>query len=146
MDHLYPSAFRVERLQLIRTTDGVPEMDWAQATSEDPSENDMLQYLRARLDLNFLRPGKDVLPAPEAGKATDRIGILFTYAYAPLRAGDRIVAIPNESGKIPVKGVFEIGNKPDEAQGYSDTHHLEVQVREVGQELSEIEWPGEEPE
>ena len=148
MDHLYPSAFRVERLQLILVENGVPTTDWAQAVSEtgDSVENDMLAYLRGRLDLNFIRPGKDIIAAPEAGKAQDRIGILFTFPYAPIRAGDRIIAIPNAEGKIPVKGVFEIGNKPDEALGYSDTHHLETQVKEVGQEMDEIHWPGEEPE
>ncbi len=147
MQHLYPSAFRVERMQLVSVTDGVATMDWTQATDEDANANDMLQFLKGRLDLNFVRPGKDILPAPEAGKAPDRIGVLFTFAYAPIRAGDRIVAIPNEFGKIPVDGTFEIRYKPDEAQGFSDTHHIEVQVIEVGQNLAaeDEEWPGEEP-
>jgi len=148
MDHLYPSAFRVERLQLLQVTDGVPTLDWAQAVSEtgDQNENDMLAFLRGRLDLNFLRPGKDIPEAPVAGKALDRIGVLFTFPYAPIRAGDRIVAIPNAKGKIPVKGTFEIRNNPDEAQGYEDSHHLEVQVIEVVQNLDEMQWPGEDPE
>jgi hypothetical protein len=145
MQHLYPSAFRVERLQLVRVEDGVPYTDWAQATSTDQNENDMLQFLMGRLDLMFVRPGKDIPLAPEAGKAPDRMGVLFTFPYAPIRAGDRIVAIPNMRGKIPVKGTFEIRPKPDEAQGYDDTNHLEVQVIEVGQDLSEIQWPGEDP-
>ncbi|WNN95005.1 hypothetical protein SEA_MAGRITTE_28 [Microbacterium phage Magritte] len=148
MDHLYPSAFRVERLQLILVEDGVPITDWAQATSEtgDQNENDMLAFLRGRLDLMFIRPGKDIPLAPEAGKAPDRMGILFTFPYAPIRAGDRIVAIPNANGKMPVKGTFEIRPKPDEAQGYDDTHHLEIQVIEVGQNLDDVKWPGEDPE
>lgn len=145
MDHLYPSAFRVERLQIVAVVNGSAETDWVQATDPDPSSNDMLQYLRGRLDLNFVRPGKDIPIAPEAGKAPDRMGLLFTFAYAPIRAGDRIVAIPNEKGKIPVAGTFEIRPKPDEVQGYDDTHHTEVQVIEVGQALEEIEWPGEDP-
>lgn len=148
MDHLYPSAFRVERMQLLIVEDGVPTTDWAQAVSEtgDQAENDMLAFLRGRLDLMFIRPGKDVVPAPVAGKAADRMGILFTFPYAPLRAGDRLVAIPNAVGKMPVTGVFELRDKPDEAQGYSDTHHLEMQVIEVRQDLDEMEWPGEDPE
>lgn len=147
MQHLYPSAFRVERLQLVSVQDGVPTIDWAQAISEtgDPNENDMLAFLMGRLDLGFIRPGRDIPLAPEAGKAPDRMGLLFTYPYAPIRAGDRIVAIPNMNGKIPVKGTFEIRPKPDEAQGWDDTHHLEVQVIEVGQDLDEAEWPGEDP-
>lgn len=148
MRHLYPSAFRVERLQLLHVTNGVPSMDWAQAVSEtdDQNENDMLMFLKGRLDLGFIRPGRDIPLAPEAGKAPDRMGLFFTDVYAPIRAGDRIVAIPNEEGKIPVKGTFEIRPKPDEAMGYSDAHHLEVQVIEVGQDMDDAEWPGEDPE
>lgn len=145
MEHLYPSAFRVERLQLVAVVDGVPETDWAQATDDDPNSNDMLQFLKGRLDLGFVRPGKDIPIAPEAGKAPDRMGLFFTFPYAPIRAGDRLVAIPNEKGKLPVKGTFEIRPKPDDVQGYDDTHHTEVQVIEVGQDLAEIEWPGEDP-
>ena len=74
-----------------------------------------------------------------------RMGLFITFAYAPIRAGDRLVAIPNEKGKIPVSGTFEIRPKPDEVQGFEDTHHIEVQVIEVGQNLEEIEWPGEDP-
>jgi hypothetical protein len=148
MQHLYPSAFRVERLQLLSVENGVPSMDWAQAVSEtgDPNEDDMLKFLMGRLDLGFIRPGRDIPLAPESGKAPDRMGVFFTFAYAPIRAGDRLVAIPNMMGKMPVKGTFEIRPKPDEAQGYSDTNHLEVQVIEVGQDLSEANWPGEDPE
>lgn len=145
MQHLYPSAFRVERLQLVRVEDGIPYTDWVQATSEDENENDMLQYLRGRLDLGFIRPGRDIPLAPEAGKAPDRMGLFFTFPYAPIRAGDRLVAVPNEQGKMPIKGTFEIRPKPDEVQGYDDAHHLEVQVIEVGQDLGDIQWPGEDP-
>lgn len=145
MDHLYNSAFRVERLQIVNVIGGEAETDWVQATDPDPSTNDLLHYLKGRLDLNFLRPGKDIPVAPEAGKAQDRIGVLFTYPYAPIRPGDRIIAIENEKGKIPVKGTFEIRPKPDEAIDYDDVHHLEIQVVEVGQSLAAMEWPGEDP-
>ena len=145
MFHLFNSVVRVERLQLV-TTDGVAEMDWAQATDPDPNAAEMLKYLECRLDMNFLRPGKDILPAPEAGKAPDRIGIMFTYPYAPIKAGDRIVAIPNREGKTPVKGTFEIRVMPDEAIDFSDQHHIEVQIIESTQNLSKDNWPTETPE
>lgn len=145
MFHLFNSVVRVERLQLV-TTDGVAEMDWAQATDPDPNAAAMLKYLECRLDMNFLRPGKDILPAPEAGKAPDRIGIMFTYPYAPIKAGDRIVAIPNREGKTPVKGTFEIRVMPDEAIDFSDQHHIEVQIIESNQNLSKDNWPTETPE
>lgn len=145
MFHLFNSVVRVERLQLV-TTDGVAEVDWAQATDPDPNAAEMLKYLECRLDMNFLRPGKDILPAPEAGKAPDRIGIMFTYPYAPIKAGDRIVAIPNREGKTPVKGTFEIRVMPDEAIDFSDQHHIEVQIIESNQNLSKDNWPTETPE
>ena len=144
MEHLFNSAFRVERLQLV-VTDGVPTMDYAQATDEDPALDAMLQFLKARLDMNFIRQGKDIPEAPVAGRAPDHIGVLFTYAYAPLRAGDRLVAIPNEQNKIPVPGTFDIRVMPDVAIDFSDAHHIEVQVIEVGQELTEENWPAEDP-
>ena len=142
MDQLFNSAFRVERMQLT-VSDGVATMGYSQATDEDPALNDMLQFLRARLDMNFIREGKDVLPAQVAGRAPDRVGALLTYAYAPLKAGDRLVAIENEKGRIPVSGTFDIKVIPDIAQGFDDGHHLEVQVIETGQELTQTNWPGE---
>jgi hypothetical protein len=141
--HLFNSAVRVERLQLV-VTGGVAVMDYAQATDEDPAVDDMLKFLKCRLDMNFIREGKDLPPAPVAGKAPDRIGVLFTFPYAPIKAGDRIVAIENEQGKIPVAGTFEIRAIPDEAIDFADRHHIEVQIIETNQEL-EGQWPAEEP-
>ncbi len=140
MEHLYNSVVRVERLQLV-VTDSVPEMDWAQATDDDPIANDMLQYLRCRLDMQFLRPGKDITPAPEAGKAPDRIGVMFSYAYAPIKAGDRFVAIENMDGDIPEPGTFEMRVNPDRPQDFRKAHHIEVQVIEVNQKLAPSNWP-----
>lgn len=145
MYHLFNSCVRVEELQLV-VTDGVAAMDWAQATSEDPNAQTLLERLPCRLDMNFLRPGKDIAPAPEAGKAPDRLGIMFTYPFAPIKAGQRVVAIENDWGLIPVKGTFEIRVIPDEAQDFSKTHHLEVQIIETNQNLTMENWPAEEPD
>jgi len=144
MEHLFNSAVRVERLTLT-VEDGVATMAYAQATDPDPALNDMLQFLRCRLDMNFIREGKDALPAMVAGKAPDRVGVMLTGPYAPIRAGDRIVAIPNEHGAIPVSGTFEIRSIPDEVVAFSDRHHIEVQIIETGQELNGENWPAEEP-
>lgn len=146
MKHLYNSRFRVERIQLT-DVGGRPQMEYAPAVSEteDVYEQEMLSRLPARLDLGFIRPGKDILPAPEAGKAPDRIGVLLTFPYAPIRAGDRLVAVENDEGKIPVEGTFELRVKPDEAMGFKDRHHLEMQVIEVNQNLTPNNWPAEEP-
>lgn len=145
MHTLFPSAVRVERLKTSMNAEGVVETKYEQATDTDPALDDMLKFLKCRLDMNFVRPGKDILPAPVAGRAPDRIGIMFTFPYAPIRAGDRLVAIQNEMGKIPVKGVFEIRVIPDEAIDYSDQHHIEVQIIEVGQELGNSNWSTETP-
>lgn len=141
MEPLFNSVVRVEELKLV-VTDGVSSMTWVQATDPDQQMNWMLSYLKCRLDMTFLRPGKDVTPAQEAGRATDRIGVLFTYPYAPIKAGQRIVAIPNARGKIPVPGTFGIEMIPDKAQDYSDAHHIEVQIHETNQSLVG-EWPGD---
>lgn len=144
MDHLFNSAVRVERLSLL-VEDGRASMKYVQATDPDPALNDMLAFLKCRLDMNFIREGKDALPAPVAGRAPDRVGVMFTYSYAPLRAGDRLVAVENERGTIPVTGTFDLRAIPDVAVDYSDGHHIEVQIIEVGQELTQDNWPAEEP-
>jgi hypothetical protein len=143
MEHLFNSAVRVERMDLV-VTDGDAVMDYAQATDEDPALDAMLQFLKCRLDMNFIRQGKDLPPAPVAGRAPDRIGVMFTYPYAPIKAGDRIIAIENEQGEIPVVGTFEIRYIPDEAVGFASRHHIEVQIIEVGQALTAGNWPAEE--
>lgn len=142
MDHLFNSTVKVEE-QRLTVSNGLAETTWQ--IVEDP----MLAALPCRLDLNFLRPGKDILPAPVAGKAPDRVGIMFTYPHAPLKAGYRVTAIPDPEYPdlpIPVKGTFEIRVVPDVAIDYSSAHHIEVQVVEVAQEPDEdFSWPGEDP-
>lgn len=142
MDHLFISTVRVEELQLT-LVGGRPAMDWSQAHHEDAELDAMLGALKCRLDLNFVRPGKDILPAPIAGRAPDRIGLCFTYAYAPLKAGQRLVTIPNEYGELPVSGTFEIRVIPDLALDYSTGHHMEVQILETNQKLEGL-WPFDE--
>lgn len=127
MDHLFSSVVKIQRLVKTRV-DGVTDTRWVdQATP--------LNAIRCRLDLNFLRPGKDVPQAYEAGVAPDRIGVMFTYAGLPLKAGDRIVTV---SG--PVTGIFDIKTIPDVALDYSSGHHIEVQIVETVQNLSGT-WP-----
>lgn len=141
MDHLYPSRFRVERIQM-QHIDGEVITDWAQATSDDPAENDMLQYLPGRLDMTFSRPGLDQPQVVETGVQQDRVGILFTDPYAPLKSGDRIVAIPNDDGVIVVPGTFDVGVVPEAAVDFDSRHHIEVQVKENVQNVdSSLEAP-----
>lgn len=102
--------------------------------------------LQCRLDLTFLRPGKDQ-PAPVvAGRAPDRTGVCYfdlaTDADgAPLvKAGDRLQCV---SG--PIFGTFECRLIPDVAQDLVGAHHVETQVVEVSQMLklgSPTPFPG----
>ncbi len=140
MNHLFASAFQVQRL-IYTVNDGRASMSWQVPTSTDVIEASLLAYFKGRLDLTFLRPGKDILPAPQQGKAQDRIGVLFVDQGTPIKAGDRIVAIPNDSGQIPVAGTFEIRYMPDEALNFSGQHHMEVQVQEVNQTVTAANWP-----
>lgn len=117
MEHLYSSVAKVQRLTKTMN-DGMVSTVW----TDQPSP---LNAFKCRLDLNFLRPGKDAPPAYEAGVAPDRIGVMFCNSSLPLRAGDRIVAV---SG--PVQGIFDIRAIPDIAQDYGSGHHIEVQIVE----------------
>lgn len=139
MRHLYASTVRVEELK--RTVvDGVQGMHWVQAKVGDQYADFALTRLACRIDMGFLRPGKDIAPAPEAGKAPDRIGVMFCDPWVPIRAGYRFVTIPNDDGEEPVKGVFDLRVNPDGAVGYKSVHHLEMQIIESVQNLST--WPG----
>lgn len=126
MRHLYASTVKVQRLTKTRVN-GMVQTSWSDQAPP-------LDSFRCRLDLNFLRPGKDAPPAHEAGVAPDRTGIMFCDAHLPLKAGDRLVAIAG-----PVEGTFEIRTLPDIAVDYSSGHHIEVQIIESVQDLTD--WP-----
>lgn len=110
---------------------GLPTISWV-------PYGDARDALKGRLDLTFIRPGKDQLPAIEAGRAPDRVGVFFCDADSGLRAGDRIVCIAG-----PITGTFDVRVIPDVAQGFSTGHHIEVQVIETSQQLDNI-FPGTE--
>lgn len=129
MDHLYSSVVKIQRLQIIVRDGKTPIHDWV----------DQPKQVRCRLDLTFLRPGKDAPPAIEAGVAPDRVGIMFCSSAVDLQAGDRVVTV---SG--PVTGTFEIKAIPDVALDYSSGHHIEVQIFETNQTLtSPAMFPGQ---
>lgn len=133
MEHLYMSTVAVERIQLT-SEDGQAVMDY------DVVEG--LERVPCRLDLNFIRPGKDIPAAPVAGKAPDRMGLMFCDTYWDIRGGDRVKTVINADGKMPVSGTFEIKVIPDMAIDYDSAHHQEIQVVETNQNLSK--WPSDE--
>lgn len=123
MRHLFITTGHIERLHrtLVR---GTAQLQWV------PVDDPKLQHIKCRLDLNYLRPGKDQPPPFEAGRAPDRMGLLICDIL-PIRAGDRFVC---DSG--PVQGTFEIRAMPDVTiTGRPVGHHLEMQVVETNQNL-----------
>jgi hypothetical protein len=127
MEHLYASVVRVLRPALYVDPDG--------STGTALGVVDGMGYVPCRIDLNFMRPGKDIAPAPVAGRAPDRIGILFCNADIPIRSGDTVEAIPNDFGVVVVPGTFEVRVIPDVAVGFSVAHHQEIQILETGSVL-----------
>lgn len=132
----YSSVCQVLRLNPAFNSGGGMSLAWDKvATVVDHYLNEP-GLLQCRLDLTFLRPGKDQ-PAPVvAGRAPDRVGVCF-FDPAPdadgaslVRAGDRLQCV---SG--PISGTFEIRLIPDVAQALTGAHHIEVQVIEVSQML-----------
>jgi hypothetical protein len=133
--HLYNCRARVQRLSGIMAA-GTPTITWS--TVEDVLDPVLGEpgQLMCRLDLMFVRPGKDQPMPVVAGRAPDRVGLLFCDATNGLRAGDRLQMIAG-----PVVGTFEIRVTPDPALDLATAHHLEVQVIEVAQALVNV-FPG----
>lgn len=132
MRHLFHTRAEVLRLSQ-EFHDGAPTMSWDKvSTIVDPLLGEPGE-LMCRLDLNFVRPGKDQPMPVVAGRAPDRVGLMFFDATAEVLAGDRIRAI---SG--PIAGTFEIRAAPDPAAGFSQAHHHEVQVIEVTRSLTNL--------
>lgn len=123
MQHLYASRVEVLRLS-VSDGGGYPVYQYEVVSG--------MESVPCRLDLNFLRPGKDQPSTPEAGRPPDRIGVMFCAATTPMRSGDRIRAV---SG--PVEGVFEIRVMPDVAVDFFTGHHIEVQIVEVAQQVTD---------
>lgn len=133
---LYNSTAVVLRLTSVFQNDGTFIANWgAVSTIVDPYL-DTPGQLACRLDLGFIRPGKDQPPAMVAGRPPDRVGVLYCDLMTdengiPLvLAGDRIQMVTG-----PIFGTFEIRTIPDVAQAYAGAHHVEVQVVEVDQSL-----------
>lgn len=123
--NLLKHRFRVERLQST-FVDGVPQVDWL------PVEG--LENVRGFLDLGFIRKGKDPIWTPEAGRPSDRSGVLFSEPK-PLASGDKIVMLRGP------KGTFQIEGAVDEAWTPRRVHHLECGVVEVARQIAHSREP-----
>ncbi len=97
--------------------DGAPVYDWMPVNSN----------LKCKLDLAFVRLGKDPTWSPQAGRQPDRNGVLFCEAGEDLRPGDRITMLTGPSG------TFELDGVPDEPWDMHSPSHWELGVVEVAQ-------------
>lgn len=111
-------------LRLVETAqDGSPVFEWQPITQADGTTQ-----VRCFLDLNFIRRGKDPIWTPEAGRPSDRSGVLFITT--PVKSGDRIQMVKGPAG------MFEIQGAVDEAWTPSAQHHLEIGVKEVAVQIA----------
>lgn len=127
MRHLFAS--RVEVLESVTDiVDGARVQTWNKSSLDfDPTCGP--GEMKCRLDLIFLRPGKDA-PAPVvAGRSPDRTGVLFCSNTPALQGGQIIKVIDGPH----VGSMFLLKMRPDEAQAFAGSHHIEVQVHEVNQ-------------
>lgn len=92
-----------------------------------------LARVPCRLDVAFVRPGKQAPPPQEAGRSPDREGTaFFGLDFGPLiKPMYRITAITNDAGIIPVRGTFEIRAWPDPAQDMFGPQHYECGIYEM---------------
>jgi hypothetical protein len=148
MRSLYRSVAKVLRLQAT-ITNGIAGTTWAQISDMVDPFYGRAGHLQCRLDLQFTRPGKDIQMPLVAGRAPDRVGVLFfDCAAGPsgallVRAGDRL-----EMTAGPHQGTFEIRVIPEVAQDFTGAHHVEIQVIEVSQAMtpgSVTPFPGSAP-
>lgn len=129
MRHLYHT--QAEVLRLTQTfVNGAPTMAWDKVTTILDPILGIPGELKCRIDLNFVRVGKDQPMPVVAGRAPDRVGLMLFDATDAILSGDRIHPLNG-----PISGMFELRAIPDVAAGWSAAHHMEVQLIEVAQSL-----------
>lgn len=129
MRHLYNTRAEVLRPRPT-ITDGLAQISWQKLTIVVDAFAATPGELMCRIDLNFQRPGKDQPMQMVAGRAPDRVGLMFFDPTNDIQSGDRIHCLDG-----PVQGTFEIRVMPDPAVGYGPAHHMEVQIVEVSQNM-----------
>jgi hypothetical protein len=128
MRHLYNTQAEVVRLTT-DMQDGLATQSWQKLDAIVDPYLGTPGELMCRIDLIFQRPGKDQPMPSVAGRAPDRVGLMFFDPTDQILTGDRFHILDG-----PVQGTFEIRVMPDPAQQYGMlAHHMEVQVIEVAQ-------------
>lgn len=133
MRHLYASRVVVLRKFEQDRAHGTARDAWRQIEDVADVELGTPGEMMCRLDLQFRRVGKDQPLPVVAGRAQDRVGTLFCDVTPNLRAGDRLRCIAGD-----VEGTFEIRAIPDLAPNLISVHHMEVQIIEVSQIMTNV--------
>jgi hypothetical protein len=134
---LYNSVAQVSRLSETLEPDGTLSMTWGVIPDIIDPFVQIPGQMRCRIAVGFVRRGVDQPMPIVAGRAPDRVGVLYFDLVAdpvtnlPLvRSGDRVTMIGGS-----VFGNWEIRVNPDVAQDLLGAHHVEVQVVEVAQNI-----------
>lgn len=128
MRWLYNTHCEVLRLS-VQMQDGLAIQTWQKIDAIVDPFLGVPGEMMCRLDQLFQRPGKDQPQPLVAGRAPDRVGLLFFDPTLDIKSGDRVHVLDG-----PVQGTFELRVMPDPAQQYGAlAHHMEVQVIEVAQ-------------
>lgn len=139
MRHLYSSRCEVLR-QSGTVHQGIPTVAWQKITDIVDTRLGVPGEFLCRLDVGFLRPGRDMPMPIVGGRAPDRVALLFYDVTDGIKAGDRVRTLAG-----PVTGTFEIRVIPEPIQDFGIAHHMEVQVVEVAAALTG-QFPGGELE
>ncbi len=131
MRALYASQVDVLRLVTTDLSGGSAQSSWVKVSDMVDQIWGVPGELMCRIATSFLRPGKDQPPPLVAGRAPDRVGVLYCDATPYLKAGDRVRCITGD-----VYGTFELRVTPDLALNQKTVGHMEVQIIEVAQSLA----------
>lgn len=129
MRHLYHTLCELLR-PILDLVDGEGVVTWDKVTTIIDPFHGVPGELMCRIDLGYQRPGKDQPMPLVAGRAPDRVGVLFCDPTEEIRSGDRIRCLDG-----PIQGTFELRVMPDPAVGFATAHHLEVQIVEVSNNM-----------
>lgn len=131
--HLYASRVEVLRRHVNSRTAGSASEVWRKIEEIPDMMLDTVGEMMCRLDLQFIRTGKDMPLPAYAGRAADRTGTLFFDVNSNVKAGDRVRCIDGD-----VEGTFEIKAIPDIVPDLYGVNHIECQVVEVAQSMLRV--------
>lgn len=126
----------ISQLQVLRNSEsllgGIPNYAWTPITFPRPGGPDAT-WTPARVDVTFVRAGRDLPLVVEAGRAPDRLAVVWLLPGdgSLVRPGDRLVCIGG-----PITGTYSVDQVPDQLADAVSLHHIEIGAREVSQALA----------